>query len=254
MPRTPADSVGVLNWATHHSLTLPPQELHKPTHFPYNQALQPRRLDYILTKGVTAAYGHVIHCKDRASSDHDAVQIPIAAHRGGGGAVRSTWGPQLLSVPVPQGEDPHQVLEAISKAITVPGSIHNKFQESRQLRQLRQQAQQAPAGGEARETWKQVARLRLCRRERRLWDKRQAIQAANLDWKAMRSLQHSRTRKGWHLQLQDTEHWQQQLGTHFRSIFAKPRPTEARSRVQELADNFGGNAKPLSGFPLKPTN
>ena len=47
----------------------------------------------------------------------------------GGGAIQSTWGPreppdqvaQLLGVPAPKGEDPHQVLATISKGITVPG-------------------------------------------------------------------------------------------------------------------------------------
>eukprot|EP00439_Symbiodinium_sp_Y106_P080186 s907_g18.t4 len=32
----------------------------------------------------------------------------------------------------------------------------------------------------------------------------------------------------------DAEHWQQQLGEHFRSIFAKPQPTQNSNRVAEL--------------------
>ena len=231
----------VLHWAAQCTLTLPPQELHTPTHFPYNQQMRPRRLDYIFTKGTTAAKGQVIQCKDRASSDHDGVALSTTTHKGGG-ATRSTWGPRrlrppepvarLLEVPAPKGEDPHRVLATISKAITVPGGTHNRFQESHELKQLRHHAQKSAPGEASKTMWKQVARLR--KRERRLWDKQQALQAANLDWKAMRSLQRTRTHRGWHLQLQDAEHWQQQLGEHFRSIFAKPQLTQNSSRVAEL--------------------
>ena len=66
------------HWAAQHELTLPPQELHKPTHFPYNQELRPRRLDYVFTKGVTAAHGQVIQCQDRTPLETPVV-TPFAS-------------------------------------------------------------------------------------------------------------------------------------------------------------------------------
>ena len=42
--------------------------------------MQPRRLDYIAAKHITAGEGKVRPCKDRAASDHDAVAIPIGTH------------------------------------------------------------------------------------------------------------------------------------------------------------------------------
>ena len=68
----------VLHWAAQHELTPPPQELHKPTHFPYNQELRPRRLDYVFTKGVTAAHGQVIQCQDRTPLETPVV-TPFAS-------------------------------------------------------------------------------------------------------------------------------------------------------------------------------
>ena len=64
----------VLTWATSNGFTVPPQQLHLPSHHPYNTAMLPRRLDYIFTRHITAGEGTVIPCKDRAASDHDAIQ------------------------------------------------------------------------------------------------------------------------------------------------------------------------------------
>ena len=61
-----------------------------------------------------------------------------------------------------------------------------------------------------------------------------ATLAASLDWKAMRSLHRIQTHRGWHLQLQDDGHWQQQLSKHMKGIFAKPRPACSTARILEL--------------------
>ena len=120
----------ILDWLEHASYTLPPQQLRTPSYYPYNPLMQPRRLDYVATRGITPGEGKVHPCRDRAASDHDAVAIPVGKHKGGG-PTRATWGPrrlrpphqvqQLLAVPPPKGEDTRQVLSALAHAITVSG-------------------------------------------------------------------------------------------------------------------------------------
>ena len=221
----------ILNWLTREDYTIPPQQLHVPSYHPYNHSQQPRRIDYLATKHITAGEGKVLPIKDRAASDHDAITTPVGTHKRGGPA-RTTWGPRrlrpegqiqkLLAIPPPRGEDPHQVIAAIAKAITLPGGGSNKFQESQHLKQLRHAAQQAAVGPAARQAWKLVSRTR--KQEHRAWMRQQAKRAANLDWRAMRSLQTHNTHRGWHLQLQDDPQWQDRLGEHMQNIFAKPQP------------------------------
>ena len=101
----------VLNWLTQEDYTIPPQQLHIPSYHPYNHSQQPRRIDYLATKHITAGEGKVLPTKDRAASDHDAVAAPVGTHKGGGPA-RTTWGPRrlrpegqiqrLLAIPPPQ--------------------------------------------------------------------------------------------------------------------------------------------------------
>ena len=142
----------ILEWTAEHNITVPPQQLHLPSYHPYNTLMQPRRLDYVMARGCTLGDGQVVLCKDRAASDHDGVAAPFGTH-GGGGARRASWGPRklrplhqvksILDIAPPRGDDPHTAIAAVAKAITVPGSGHNSFTESRQLKQLRKQAQSA---------------------------------------------------------------------------------------------------------------
>ena len=90
----------VLGWMASHDLRMPPQQLHIPTYHPYNTLHQPRRLDYMAVRGITAGAGQVLRCRDMASSDHDGVALPLSIHKGGG-ASRSSWGPRRLR-PEPQ--------------------------------------------------------------------------------------------------------------------------------------------------------
>ncbi|CAE7572889.1 unnamed protein product [Symbiodinium microadriaticum] len=217
----------------------------------------PRRLDYIFTRHITAGEGRVIPCKDRAASDHDAILMPVSQHKGGG-ANRATWGPrslrppqqikQLLDIPIPKGEDMHKVVAAISKAITCPGRGTNKFHESSQLKQLRQTAQQSPPGPAAREAWKAVSRRR--KQEHRAWSKQQAQQAAQLDWKSLRSLQTNSSHKGWQLYLQDDPRWEQQLHSHMEGIFAKPPPPRGSHRMDELRRQLRRRCKHTDWVPF----
>ena len=152
----------ILDWLEHASYTLPPQQLRTPSYYPYNPLMQPRRLDYVATRGITPGEGKVHPCRDRAASDHDAVAIPVGKHKGGG-PTRATWGPrrlrpphqvqQLLAVPPPKGEDTRQVLSALAHAITVSGEHQTNSARatpsSRCAKQLKQprQAQQPERHG-----------------------------------------------------------------------------------------------------------
>ncbi|OLP99227.1 Retrovirus-related Pol polyprotein from type-1 retrotransposable element R2 [Symbiodinium microadriaticum] len=233
------------------------QDLATPTYHPYNPSMRPRRLDYIVTKGGTPGPGRVIACKDRAASDHDGVAVPWGFHKGGG-ARRSTWGPRklrpphqtdmLLRVPPPTGEDPHQTLCTIAKAITVPGGRADAFRESSSLAHHHKLAQQAAPRGQARQAWKLVSRQR--KQEFRQWKQTQAERAANLDWRALRSIQQPSTHRGWQLQLTDDANWQSTLQQHFKSIFAKPVPPAAQARRGELRQALRAKCKTTPWIPF----
>ncbi|CAE7690139.1 unnamed protein product [Symbiodinium sp. CCMP2592] len=184
---------------------LPPSPMYQDVTQPRAGAMQPRRLDYILVKGITAGVE------------------------------------QLLTVPPPRGEDPHKVLATLAKAITVPGSGHNKFQESAKLKGMRRDAQHCPPGPAARAAWKAIAKCH--KQEHRAWNTKQAEQAAQLDWRALRTLQKARTHRGWQLQLQDNPDWQTQLHNHMRSIFAKPIPPGGSARITTLRDQLRRRCK-----------
>ena len=47
----------ILNWMEENNLLAPDQQLEKPTNFPYNQRMQPRRLEYLLLKHLSGANG-----------------------------------------------------------------------------------------------------------------------------------------------------------------------------------------------------
>ena len=247
----------ILEWLLSMSLKFPPQDLATPTYHPYNTTMRPRRLDYIATKGGTPDPGRVIACKDRAASDHDGVLLPWGFHSGGG-ARRSTWGPRklrpphqtekLLRVPPPTGEDPHQTLCAIAKAITVPGGRADTFRESKALVHHRKLAQQAPPGSPARQAWKSVSRLH--KQEFRRWTKAQAERAAQLDWRALRSIQQPSTHRGWQLQLTDDANWQSTLQQHLKNIFAKPTPPAAQARRGILRHALRAKCKTTPWMPF----
>ncbi|CAE7943307.1 unnamed protein product [Symbiodinium necroappetens] len=151
-------------------------------------------------------------------------------------------------VPPPRGEDLHQTLATVAKAITIPGGGADTFKESKQLVQHRKQAQQAPAGAEARQLWKSVSRLR--KQEFRQWKQAQAERAAHLDWRALRSLQQTQTHRGWQLQLTDDPEWQTQLRKHMEGIFAKPIPPAAQARGAILRDALRRQCKHTPWTPF----
>ena len=95
----------LLQWLEKTHLRLPPQDLETPTHFPYNSALRPRRIDYVAIKG-GASEGHFIsQHRDLPASDHEAVVLYLV------GDLRTkvenksmpAWGPTPPQVPAGPG-------------------------------------------------------------------------------------------------------------------------------------------------------
>ena len=68
----------ILMWAKRQNLPLPLQDGTTPSFFPYNPAQRPRRLDYILVRGLRGeSEGEVLQkTRTMMGSDHDAVSCP----------------------------------------------------------------------------------------------------------------------------------------------------------------------------------
>ena len=62
----------ILGWCADNMMKFPEQQLHLPSHYPYS-GQQPRRLDYLATRGVHLRDVHVGEHKDRAHSDHEPI-------------------------------------------------------------------------------------------------------------------------------------------------------------------------------------
>ena len=52
-------------------MTLPAQQIHAHTFFPYNTQMRSRRLDYICGKHMRTSGGWVLSLRDLARSDHE---------------------------------------------------------------------------------------------------------------------------------------------------------------------------------------
>ena len=223
------------------SLQGPQQQLDIPTYHPYNTAMESRRLDYLLVKGLVAAGGKVIQgSRHRARSDHDLVvlQLPIN-HRPDPARARPSWGgrryvkgvdPTVEASLPPTQTDTHQAISQLAHRITEHGRPSQRYRESQEVRLLRAQARQA-TGATARDLWKQVSRQR--KREHRAWHGDLVLQASQANWGAYRAIQQTKARGGWHHALMDEADWQAKLTAHFKGIFAKAPSMRTRRRLQD---------------------
>ncbi|CAE7308075.1 unnamed protein product [Symbiodinium sp. CCMP2592] len=89
----------LLDWFEQQECHFPQQALDKPSHFPYNQRLEPRRLDYVLAKRLLCDPGGVLAQRDIATSDHEPIAVPltnihIAPARGG--SKPAAWSARTL--------------------------------------------------------------------------------------------------------------------------------------------------------------
>ena len=163
---TSARGEAILNWMTRGRGKLPDQCLEEPTHFPYNPAFAPRRLDYVIVRGLSVpAQGVVGQLRDVASSDHEPVTIEIPWATPGHNTAEPQWGPRKLGEAskvetwlmnqAPEGDLEHAIAEK-AKQITIPGKPTLAFVESQELKAMRGRAKQLEAGDERRSLWKRV--------------------------------------------------------------------------------------------------
>ncbi|CAE7319888.1 unnamed protein product [Symbiodinium sp. CCMP2456] len=214
-----------------------PQQIDTPTYHPYNTAMQSRRIDYLVTRGVQVQAGGVAEgSRHIAKSDHDAVWQDIHTHPVPK-PKKPTWGARRFTenskptetakAPLPQ-TDTHTAIGGIARRLTQPGRHTSNFRESTALKQARRTAHQAPPH-EARQAWKAVSRMR--KQEMRVWHDGMVREASKLDWQAYRTLGHHQRRQGWQHHLVDQQGWQSQLREHFGGIFAKAPPQRTARRL-----------------------
>ncbi|OLP91389.1 hypothetical protein AK812_SmicGene26920, partial [Symbiodinium microadriaticum] len=147
----------------------PPQDMDKPTHFPYNTVLRPRRLT---TSSPTRSSWRRSRWGKREMSSGPTTNPSWPRSQGGKTTIRRqrcTWGvKQLKTTPhavekmnalLDKQEDHHRALAAAAEAITEQKK-GEKFVESRALKDTRRLARQAPPGEVRRQLWKTICRQR----------------------------------------------------------------------------------------------
>ncbi|CAE7730219.1 unnamed protein product, partial [Symbiodinium sp. CCMP2456] len=224
----------ILAWKQRHGLRLPPQELHRATHYPYATDLQPRRLDYVLLKGCFSLEGTVGDARDIARSDHEPVIVQLRTQVPKGNHHKTSCGPRHITIKDPKerkailnataqakpGDRHHQISEMSQLLTTAGRGDVRKFQESKALKQARRDAHQVPPGQDRRQAWKAVHKQ--LKGEHKQWKQHMTALASQHDWPAYR--QHKRsTQMGdmWVATLTDNHDWQGALLAHFQSIFNK---------------------------------
>ncbi|CAE7292357.1 pol [Symbiodinium microadriaticum] len=226
----------ILQWMAEHSLLFPPQELHKPTYFPYS-GQTPRRLDYLVVRKYQMHEGQVGEHRERAFSDHEPVLGSLPSTRPPVRTVQH-WGPRhlkqgfrdCLDAPQPHG-DPHHQLAAITIQMTKPGRDMEKYKESPTLRRARREAQTTPPGPDRKAAWKRVQAL--ANAEKKAWHTKLHEAASKRDWRAYRAQKQLLRTREWEHYLLDDSNWQGALKTHFEGIFKKE---EANTVARHIAN------------------
>ena len=237
-PRGADSSSGFLE----RDICLPTQDMHLPSHFPYNPDLTARRIDYVAARGIHISSATVGSARDRASSDHEPIlasaRHPIPRRSLSG----VTWCARqlkpdcqsLLDSLQTNWGDPHKAIADISARITEPAQRALKFRESRELKGLRRQAKILPPGAPCRDAWKTISRQ--LRQERKSWQAEMAKRAGSHDWNALRSLKAKSSKTNWAAALLDDPQWENQLRTHMSSIFCKQAPDCTRAAMQSMRE------------------
>ena len=138
----------ILQWLGDNNLTLPLQDIGSPTHFPYNTALRPRRLDYIASRHNTTQHGGVADCRHRASPTTTGSNSQLNSRQRGDEERGHDLGAPQTQEPGGCGNStcynhlPWRKTHTIAshwppKTITRPGRTTNKYSESAHLKQLR---------------------------------------------------------------------------------------------------------------------
>ena len=148
----------LLHWFEERELYFPQQAIHLPSHFPYNNRLEARRLDYVLTRHLLCDQGEVLQHRDIATSDHEPIAVPLTTLTK---AVERRQPPLWTSRSLRPGGTVQLLLDEASHAsgdplhqiqqlanLTKTRRRGQGFRESSELKQLRRQAlQECPGGG-----------------------------------------------------------------------------------------------------------
>ena len=206
--------------------SFPNQNMHKPSHFPYNKRMEPRRLDYLILRGLESEGTDMGEFRDIMGSDHEPILGTIKSRAGARRKVHPNWGARQLTTKAKQvakinqilqiGGDYHDILSKAAAVITEPKK-GEKFVESRGLKQLRRRAKEAGPGDQRRILWKAVCTAR--RSEQRAWLRDLANRAGEQHWGALRVFKHPH--KPQDCKLTEPENWREQLEKYFSGIFAK---------------------------------
>ena len=231
----------ILQWFLEQDIYLPVQDMHLPSHFPYNPSLAARRIDYVAARRVRISDVSVGRARDRASSDHEPILATVHHPVPDTPKVGVIWCARQLrpqcqhlldSLQSNWGGDPHRAIADVSISITEPAQGSLKFSESRELKTMRREARELPAGSLCREAWKAVSR-RL-QAERRKWKAILADKAGSHDWNALRSLKAKASKTNWAAALLDDPEWADKLRKHMSAIFHKQPPDATRKAMQGL--------------------
>ncbi|CAE7305788.1 unnamed protein product [Symbiodinium sp. CCMP2592] len=253
----------ILTWWTALNGDIPPQKLEKPSCFPYNRRMHPRRLDYIFTRTMTTAEGNVGDVRHLATSDHEPawVSCGIQSERTKPPKRDKPWGCRqlrdikfvekvLATTPRTSG-DPLKQLRDISVAVTKPGRGIRGFQESEELKVRRQTIIRMIPGDEQRRQWKEVLKLR--RQEHRTWKQTMHEKAGKGFWHSKKVVDSDGHTTAWELQLQDDERWRETLHKHFSDIFSKRARLEVDQRLQEITKKLTAMCKHAIWRPFDET-
>ena len=237
----------------------PLQEMAKPTYFPYNTAMQPRRLDYVCTRHMLSDEGMVHEKRDLARSDHEPISVKLA-RPAPKLAPKSpkTWGTRKLRRSDKIKEtlqnfamtctDPVKLIADISIAITTPGRHLNVFRESPELRRLRRHILHMPPGDDRKMQWKALAKQR--RSEHREWQTEQLTLAGKQWWQSKRAVDNEKHDNAWELRLRGDERWRETLQKHFGGIFHKGDIIAVARRMETIRHRITRRCKDLPWIPF----
>ena len=213
----------ILTWCAEEGIVLPPQDMHCPSHFPYNPDLAPRRIDYVASRHIHFVEATVGAYRDRARSDHEPILAAVSLPSPPGPKSAVIWCARqlkldchaVLSSSTVAHADNHHAIAAVARLIE-PVSRSQKFQESTALKKLRKEARRAPAGQESRNAWKALSKL--LQKERKQWQRDLADRAGAQNWNAYRALKQKASRSNWAEHLLDKDSWEDDLRKHMTTM------------------------------------
>ncbi|CAE7726322.1 kif1 [Symbiodinium sp. CCMP2592] len=251
----------LLEWFEEEGCHFPEQQLHEPSHFPYNTAFEPRRLDYVLAKKLLFDSGKVLAQRDIATSDHEPISVPLTQIRideANKGEKAAPWSSRtlrpgavvdaILDHQAKTGGDPVTQIQEVAVAISKPGKNKLPFKESDALRALRRQALHAVPGEDRRRLWKTARKMHQS--EHRKWQQLAMQRVAELDWGMKKALVEQSRDHSWELKLTDSNQWKQELKDHFEKIFHRQKQVVVTAKIRGIMNKLEHKCKNTRWMPF----